>query len=566
MKLTQLSIFLMLVIFSRLPAQDLESLKDQTPVRLSSGLSLSTSFYRIQGAEHRQQPFNWFISGTPTLYIYGIAIPVSFYWSNQALSFQQPFNQIGITPTWRWIKLHAGYSSVHFSDYTMAGRRFLGGGVELNPGKLRFGLVYGRFQEAVEQDSILRPTPGSFLGEIPNGAFLRKGYSVKLGVGAERNFIDLILLQASDDSTSIKNPEAQYGLNPESNLAFGIKHRIHFSKSIFWESDMAISFYTRNLSVPVLDSIDSGIPGFVLETLEPRASSQLLYAGNTAVGYSGKNVKVGLRYRRISRDFKTMGAYYFQTDIQEYSANASAFLWKRKLNIRGTLGWQTDNLSGDRLRTTNRVIGTGMIGWNVTPSLRMDLVYSNFGIQQRNIIANLNDSLRIDQVSQSLQLQSRYQWSQQTRPQFVSLMLSFQELAPRTRDLIIQTDTRSYQVFAIYSYGIPIYKINISANTHLLTHTQAQGSTRSTGLGASVQHSTLKNALQMQLGARYYTNSFENQRSGNTWTFDFSGNIKITQTWTASLSIRHLQSLGAVNQQSALFNETIAQINTNFNF
>src|SRR5690606_33832159 len=99
------------------------------------------------------------------------------------------------------------------------------------------------------------------------------------------------------------------------------------------------------------------------------------------------------------RDFKTMGAYYFQTDIQEYSANASAFLWKRKVNIRGTLGWQTDNLSGDRLRTTNRIIGTGMIGWNVTRDLRMDWVYSNFGIQQRNIIANLNDSLRIDQVS-----------------------------------------------------------------------------------------------------------------------------------------------------------------------
>ncbi len=565
MKLKLISLFLMLVIF-RLPAQDLEAMKDQAPLRLSSGLSLSTSFYRIQGAEHRQQPFNWFITGTPTLYIYGIAIPVSFYWSNQALSFQQPFNQIGITPSWRWIKLHAGYSSVHFSDYTMAGRRFLGGGVELNPGKLRFGVVYGRFQEAIEQDSILRPTPGSFLGEIPNGAFSRKGYSVKLGLGTERNFIDLILLQAADDSTSISNPLAEYGLNPESNIAFGIKHRLHFTKSIFWESDMAISFYTRNLQVPVLDSNDAELPGFIVETLEPRASSQLLYAGNTALGYSGKNIKAGLRYRRISRDFKTMGAYYFQTDIQEYSANASAFLWKRKVNIRGTLGWQTDNLSGDRLRTTNRIIGTGMIGWNVTPALRMDWVYSNFGIQQRNVIANLNDSIRIDQVSQSLQWQSRYQWSQQLRPQFVSLMISYQELAPRTRDLNILTDTRSYQGFAIYSYGIPVYKLNISANAHMLIHTQALGSTRSTGLGASVQHSTLKNKLQMQVGARYYTNSFENVRSGNTWTFDVSGNVKITETWTASVSIRHLQSQGAVNQQSALFNESFAQIHTNFNF
>src|SRR5690606_3239673 len=134
-------------LYVQLTGQDLSRLGDEKPVRFSSGISLQTSFYSVNEIPYRRQPFNWSISGTPVLEVYGLSLPFSFYFSNQQLTFQQPFNQFGISPRYKWITTHLGYSSVRFSDYTMAGRRFLGAGVELNPGKLRFGLVYGRFQK-----------------------------------------------------------------------------------------------------------------------------------------------------------------------------------------------------------------------------------------------------------------------------------------------------------------------------------------------------------------------------------------------------------------------------------
>ena len=74
--------------------------------------------------------------------IYGVEIPFSLTVSEQERSFRQPFNQFGITPTYKWAKAHLGYSNLTWSPFTWSGQTVLGGGVELNPGKFRFGMRY----------------------------------------------------------------------------------------------------------------------------------------------------------------------------------------------------------------------------------------------------------------------------------------------------------------------------------------------------------------------------------------------------------------------------------------
>lgn len=561
-----LVLMLLWLLSTNLPAQNLEDLKGQTPVKLTSGLSLSTSFYSMKGAENRQLPYNWFLSGTPTLHLYGISIPVSFYWSNQSLGFQQPFNQIGISPTWKWIKLHAGYSSVNFSDYTLAGRRFLGGGVELNPGKLRIGVVYGRFQQAVEQDSIIRPTPGNFMSDLPNGAFSRKGYSIKLGFGSEKSFVDFILFHASDDMSSLTDSISLSVLTPESNTALGIKHRFSIGKKIFWESDLAGSLYTRDQNYPYINAASDVLPDFLHSLFAPRHSSQLLFAGNTQLGYGAKNWQTSLRYRRISRDFKTMGAYYFQTDVEEYSGQLSLHLFKRKVMLRGSLGFQRDNLSGDRQQTTNRIIGSGVAGWQITRQFRVDATYTNFGIQQRNFVTGLQDSVRIDQISSSIQLQMRYQFPDQLKPQSIGLSFANQSLAPRSRDLQFSVDTRSYQMNSFYIRSFPQQKIGISANIHGFWHLMNDNNTSSVGAGISSVKSDKSGKYSVQLGTQLYANRFRGESNGNTWTVRGGGNVQLAKNWNLTLQIQHLKTVGSLNSNAGKFNETMAQINTNFNF
>jgi len=545
--------------------QNLETIDTKTPIKVSSGLNISTSVYHIKGNEHRQQPFNWFISGTPTLHLYGIAIPFSFYYSNQSLGYQQPFNQLGISPSYKWAKLHAGYSSVHFSDYTLAGRRFYGAGTELTPGKFRFGFVYGRFQQAVEQDSIIRPTPGSFLGELSNGAFSRKGYALKVGYGSADHFFDVIIMQAADDITSVKENTTLNLLEPESNIVVGIKYRMKLGSHWFWDGDMASSYYTRDTRFSAIDSIGA-IPSFGGQDFQPRLSSQLLYAGNTQFGYQSRNFRAGVKYRRIARDFKTMGAYYFQTDIEEIGLNANTFLFKRKLNLRGSLGLQSDNLDGNRQQTTSRVVGSAIVGWQINQRLRLDGVMTNFGIQQRNTITGLLDSVRVDQVANSYQLQSRYQFKSTARPQSIGATFTVQSLAPRSRALDLIIDTKSYQYFVFYSYMIPEYRLGITANVHHLKHVMDSGNTKSQGLGLNGTYALKTGKLNFNGGVRYYANSFAQESTGSTKTIDGGIQGRITQRWNLSLQLRYLTTAGSLNNPNANFSEYFGQVSTGINF
>jgi hypothetical protein len=562
-------VFVIVLIFigcsSGVMAQNLEQFDSAKPLKLSSGLNISTSVYHINGGEFRQQPFNWVFTGTPTLNLYGFEIPFSFYYSNQSLGYQQPFNQFGFSPSYKWARAHVGYSSVHFSDYTLAGRRFFGAGTELNPGKLRFGIVYGRFQDAVEQDSIFRPTPGNFLSEFPNGAFSRKAMAVKLGYGREDHFFDIIFMQGADDTTSLTNPISQETIDPESNLVIGFKHRMKLSQYIFWEADASTSYFTRDVRFPATDSV-SLLPAFGGQDFQPSATSQLFYAGNTQLGYQSRNFRFALRYRRIARDFKTFGAYYFQTDLQEYGVSTNAFLFKRKANFRASLGWQSDNLDGTRIQTTSRLVGAFNAGWQVHTKLRLDGMLTNFGIQQRNAITGLLDSVRVDQVANSYQVQGRYVLSAGPRPQSIGASVSVQSLAPRSQDLAVVVDTRALQTLFYYTYMIPTYRIGLTANLHSMVHRMDIGNTSSNGGGLNGSYSLKSGSFSFNSGVRYFANSFESARTGSTWSFDGGVQGRISQTWNLGLQLRYLSTEGGLNNPAVGFEEFFAQANMGFSF
>ncbi|MGE8377958.1 MAG: hypothetical protein ACN6PN_06385, partial [Sphingobacterium sp.] len=182
-------------ILGRAQAQELSNITKEKPFRFDGNVELRGMFYHASGIADRMEPVNYLISGSPTISLYGWRIPFSFTLSKKQSSFQQPFNQFGLSPTYKWITLHAGYRNVTFSPYTLAGHTILGGGVELHPGKLRFGLMYGRLNRATVIDT-------ASMSLVPY-SFTRKGLAVKLGYGTSANFFDLNLLHAKDDSSSI---------------------------------------------------------------------------------------------------------------------------------------------------------------------------------------------------------------------------------------------------------------------------------------------------------------------------------------------------------------------------
>lgn len=421
-------IYIVLVFFSLLDihvsnAQDLTNIASQKPFAFNGNVELRGLFYSANGIANRMDPFNYLLSGSPTFSIYGWTIPTSFTFSKQERNFQQPFNQYGLSPTYKWITLHGGYRNVNFSPYTLAGHTMLGGGVELKPGKLRAGIMYGRLNRATVIDT-------ASMSLVPY-SFTRKGLAIKLGYGTNDNFFDLNFLHAKDDSVS-RPEEIQASMRkvaPAGNSVLGYGTRFKLFKKFFVESDGAISLYTRDLNSPLtLDSIPDATLRRLGGMLDINGSSEWFLAFSTAVGYASNNYGVKVNYKRVEPEFKSMGAYFFNNDIENLTIAPNYSHPSGKLSINGSFGIEQDNIRLQKESTSRRIIGSANISSNITERFGIDLIFNNYSNNQRPNTLRFADSLKIVQTTRTFGIMPRYTATSPEKVQSVFLSTNFNSM------------------------------------------------------------------------------------------------------------------------------------------
>ena len=378
-----------LLVSANLKGQNIENIAKQKPFNLTGSLNINAGYYHSDNGNNRYNPFNWFLSGSPVLNLYGISFPFTFAVSDQNTSFSQPFNQYGVSPTYKWITAHIGYRNINFSNYTLGGANFLGGGIELNPGKLRFGFIGGRFQKAVEE-----VTTGSFQ---PIPAYERWGYAAKIGWGTEQYFIDLTGFKGKDDPNSL-SPESlgNSGITPSENVSIGIKSSATIQKFTF-NLDAAMSAFTKDITDTETIAADSNRT-FIKSLVEQNGTTIGRIAGETSLSYTENKWGIKLKYKRIEPDFKSLGAYYFQTDIQQITISPSIKLLKKKLRINASLGIQNDDLLKTHNVKTKRTISSLSANYNHNSFFSAGINYSNYGTSQQSGKLQLNDSIKLSVV------------------------------------------------------------------------------------------------------------------------------------------------------------------------
>src|SRR5690606_19189222 len=100
-------------------ALDLANLKGSKPIDFSGSLSLRLNSYSTSRDNSVRDPFFWTISGSPTLSIYGVTLPFYFSFCQKNQDVRQPFNQFGLSPSYKWLRVHLGYRNISFSDFTL---------------------------------------------------------------------------------------------------------------------------------------------------------------------------------------------------------------------------------------------------------------------------------------------------------------------------------------------------------------------------------------------------------------------------------------------------------------
>ncbi len=545
----------MSVLFAN--AQDLTHFK-QNKSSVHGSVGATGIFYNSSGITPRKTPFSYILNGNLVVNLKGLVLPFSFTYSDRNKSFRQPFNQFGLSPKYKWITLHLGYRNINFSKYVLGGHTIFGAGIELTPGKFRFGAVYGRLKKNTNQaTNINNPLNDTIT------AFSRKMMSFKIGVGDRNTFFDFIVMRAADDSTSL-GPSAKENDNfPATNFVTGINSRFTFAKYIHLELEGAYSIYTADQTSKFVIQT----PDIITKIIPINITSQGYLAIRGLLEYKNrKGLKFALAYRRIDPGYKSMGTYFINNDVENLTFNAGFNAFKRKLSFSGSIGLERNNLKTARNATTKKLIGSAMISYNPVPVFGISFNYSNYSINQQAGRIQIADSVKLYQTNGTLMIMPHFQFinSKKTISQFISLIYSRMALNDKNPSAGFNNSFTTNN--SMITYSLTFIPISLSTNASFNYNKVNMSTGNSTNIGGTlgVSKGFLKNKLSLGFSANV-TESINDQQTLMVFTPALTFRAKAGKHHSFRLKANIISSNNLTNNNLSS-NEQIGDVSYVFSF
>ncbi|MGE0588969.1 MAG: hypothetical protein AB7O48_10390 [Cyclobacteriaceae bacterium] len=499
--------------------------------RVTGGLNASAIGYSASGIPDRRDPFYWLISGNFNIQFWQISAPFTFTLSQQDQTFRypQPFNQFGISPTYKDLTFHLGYRSMVFSEFTLAGPIFLGGGIDYRPmaSSVKVSAMYGRLAKAREVGG---------LNDLEFGlpSYERWGYGTKVTLGKEGNEVDLILFRGRDDPTSIPDSTAsQLGITPAENFVWGVNVRRTVSTRLSINLEYALSAYTKDLRDPDVDLESFRYANYLPELFTPTLSSQFNGAFQGQASYLANQYQINLKYRRLGPEYKTMGSPFMNNDFEDITGGVSTALFENKLSIGVNSGVQRNNLKNTQTTSLTRFIGSINLGYIASERLNFNTSYSNFNSTSRQTQffqqsqVDVIDSLLYLQVTNNLTGSVSYVLKQGETQATLSTNNSYQ---------VASDNQNSKSIFYNSNVG---YQLNV------------QPIDLSFGVNFNLNSNKVNGADNMAGGPTLNVGkSFIKKKIKSSWSFSYlqayqqsaltSGNTAIRMAWNYTTKSRHV--------------------------
>jgi hypothetical protein len=562
------TILILLILYQQVSAQNLEVIGSQPPLHFSGGLSLHQIGYAVNGIASRRDPYNYFLSGSLVTDVYGMSIPLSFMLSNQNNSFQQPFNQFGLTPTYKAFTGHLGYASMTFSPYTLNGHIFMGVGMDYKPTTSKFSIsaMYGRLQKAVQADTTDQ-------NNVPY--FRRMAYGLKLGYDNQGDFVHLIAFRAADDPNSLAYIPDDGSLLPERNLVLSVqagKRLGPFSIT----GEMSGSALNRDVRQPNSELESKNVFSYTGALFQHTSTSEYYNAYRTNLNYNAERFTVGLGYERIDPGYRTLGAYYFNNDLQNITLNASTRLLQDKLNISGNVGTQRNNLDNQETNNMSRFVGAVNVAYAPSRKLNLSASYSSFSTYTviRSAFTTINqvtpttqlDTLNYTQLSQSASMSATYTLG--NKPNVMRMLIvnaTYQEATDKQAGEIQDTGSRFINGNVAYTHQISNIGtgFTLAVNSNFATSGDIESST--IGPTAGVNKSMLQKKMQTSLTLSYNTQVINDQRNNSVTNVRLMASYRISKHHNFSLSGIMLSKKSKA-ETSPDFTEYTVTLGYNYNF
>ncbi len=375
------------LFFNAVSAQDLEKFKTADPLQATGNVGWNQIFYNTNRATPARQAQTWVFNGNVNFKFFDIInAPFSFNYSNLGNQFTQPnFNQSSLHPSYKWIALHLGTISQSWGSYTVNGHVFRGAGLELTPGKWNIALFYGRFQKANQ--------PDTNAVSLATATYKRMGKGIRIGFAGNKTQISGQLFHAADEIHSIHIP-AYSNITPMQNICAGMQLQQQISKQFRGNADIGISRLTADSRVANTTSQNTAL--------------------KLGLQYAIRFLQISAGYEKVDPNYRTLGAYYFNNDLQNITAGLGLQLWKGKLNVNGTFGKQHDNLDSKKQSQMTRTVGSANVNFQPSTKFGINAGYNNFlsytNLRPFTDYQNTNnpylawDTLNFRQIAENMQL------------------------------------------------------------------------------------------------------------------------------------------------------------------
>ena len=303
-----------------------DKVKKETGV--SGGIGYTSTFYDIKGASSQRPPHFWQISANLNIKAGPINMPFSARFSPTGNDGTYPTvpTQIGMSPKYKAWTAHIGWRSVTFSDFSLGGNQFVGGGVEYQPegGIIHVKALAGRFVKSnIEYD------PNLIIVGTP--AYERWGGGAQVIVGKADKNIGFHVFKAKDDPSSLEGSDSLL-ITPSDNLVYGFTGKYPVSKSISLFGEYTISALTQDTRIE--QGIQSGYSYLnnIGNAFYSNPTTIQKKAMNFGANFKIKEANLKLGYRRVDPGYRSLGAVFLNNDLEDVTANLGFGVLDKKLN------------------------------------------------------------------------------------------------------------------------------------------------------------------------------------------------------------------------------------------
>lgn len=539
------------------------------PFTLSGSIGLNMRSYNAFGGPLRQDPFFYTLNTNLNVRIYQVDLPFSMIltaknkqsslpnfgeikdaFKDKISSINNRFVRFGMSPRYKWAKLHLGHRSMRFSKYTLDNLNFNGIGTELTPGKVRIAGMYGQLAKAEPVDlSLVTPN-------VP--VYQRTGWGAKVGYGDEQSSLDFTVFKAKDDANSIIIP-SNIAIQPsaEENLTLGINAQKLFFEKIRIKLEYASSAISPNAQDATTDK--SRLTSFLMEE---RTTTEYSSAIDASVGYEGKSMIAGVQYRRVDPNYRTFGAYFFNRDIIDVVGNVAFNLLDNKLNVALSGGVQSNNLDLSKPATTQRFIYATNLGYS-SGGFSASANYNNNTTDVGYVLNQSLDSLNAVIITKDVGINLAYAIANTEGPQHsFSLSGNMQDV----NDDVINREQSAASKVIVANFGYNIVftnKLRLSSRINYNQNEIAQMLIKRYGAGLGLGKSFMDNKINVGLDVNYFTNTRDTGAKSNNLLGQLMVGFQIGSGLSANVNWGYLRTK---SETIAPFSESTANVGLQYNF